>query len=814
MHLPTPLTEALGGRFEDMAETQEDPAFFQGLATDPERHRFVHWQLIFGKIEPDAAFEEQLKILQALEHPYLARFHERAALSQGTLIVTDLPEGVLFSKVEETQRDELYWEWLVQALERLRDLHRIGWLHLAQNEDSWLLVPPEGESGDERMFLTDLCVFPDRPLGGRIQAGSLVAAPPEIWTGAPLDGRADLYALAALFLRQRNRGLFARFDTPKKLVDLHRGGRMADFVPKTPSRLNDLLRRMLQANPQERPASAEACLREMQGDAYGVAAGAATPPLAERTLRRQASLVLTTLHSMIQEGEWQTAEAMLQEVRPHFQESYGVYLDYLETYLVRHQDPRKLWDQEQEGVELDPRLKILFSLERAVGKARLGEASAALDILNEAEEAAQDYPDPEVHARVLLKRARLLREKFYEASAMEEFFLAYEKTRNVTAGRLRLSICSELADLFVQNGLDSAAEVLLREAIGLAADQPEFQARLKVLLALALTKRERWEEAAHYFSQAKSVYSSAKLAEDLAWASAHEMRFHLAKGDYAAARREWKILQARARNLNVHGEWLLRVQALVWMESGELPSPETETDVSPLVESSGNFSELGWGREDNCRLLARLARRLGREDVFEAFFSRAEKLKAGVARSLDRFRAQEWKWEGPVEDIAAPPAPPAEPEEKARQLEEENRRLQEELQKLAASPPPAETEPAAPPVPEPAPKAAKPSPTDKPEKSEKAKVAASADREEGRKIEECLRRHRGNREKTAKELGINRRTLFAKLEKFNLKDLTFGPTREEVEAILAACGGKKNEAAKKMKMSRATFYRYLKDLGL
>jgi DNA-binding protein Fis len=605
----------------------------------------------------------------------------------------------------------------------------------------------------------DLSIFPQLTLGRRVQTGSLVAVAPELWSGEALDERADLYALACLFLSQRGRGLFQRFDTPQKLLELHRGGRLADFVPKTPSRLNDLLRKMLQFRPDDRPASAAACLREIRGE-DNVAAGGKRPLLAVRAARRQETMIFTTLYSLLQEKEWSAAQAWLEEIRPRYAKTHEAYFDYFEAYLQRHLDPQNESNPGRRSVAVsDPKLKILWAVEKAAWERRSGRLSEAVETLNHAWKDAKNDPDPELQARILLNRSRFLRAEKKQVAAMEDLEEAYERIQGIPGGRLRQAITGDLADLFLQHGLNETGALLAKEALELTGSHsPMAKARLQILLGSALLKMERWEDAHNVFSEAKSVFGAHKRLDALIWACAHEMRLFLAQGDYPKARREWRMLQARAKSFPLHRKWLALIHALVWMESGELPSPNTEREVSPLIKSSGltDFVELGWGREDTCRLLAHLARRLGREDLFQSYSEKAERLREEAAACVKKF-GKRFGETAPAKVEKIPAA-----------------------KKLATREPP------------------KPSP----------------EREEKSRIEDLLQRHKGNREKTAKELGINRRTLFAKLEKYGLKDLSFLPTREEILEILETCKGKKNEAAKKLGMSRATFYRHLKDLGL
>src|SRR4029077_4380153 len=95
-----------------------------------------------------------------------------------------------------------------------------------------------------------------------------------------------------------------------------------------------------------------------------------------------------------------------------------------------------------------------------------------------------------------------------------------------------------------------------------------------------------------------------------------------------------------------------------------------------------------------------------------------------------------------------------------------------------------------------------------------ANLAEVREETEKKSIEEALRRNKGNRNQTAEELKVHRRTLFEKIHKYGLEDISFLPSKEEILKVLEECGGKKNQAAQQLGMSRSSFYRRLQELGI
>jgi serine/threonine-protein kinase len=118
----------------------------------------------------------------------------------------------------------------------------------------------------ERAFLTDFGVTRDAGLGSDLTRtgealGTVDYMAPEQAAGAPVDGRADVYALACVLFRSLTGGVV--FDRPSALDRMwaHRHDPPPDLRalrPDLPEGLAGALRQGLAKDPQDRPATAGA----------------------------------------------------------------------------------------------------------------------------------------------------------------------------------------------------------------------------------------------------------------------------------------------------------------------------------------------------------------------------------------------------------------------------------------------------------------------------------------------------------------------------------------------------------------------------
>ncbi len=818
--------ELFSDRYEQSYPSFEDPAFVNGRARLKVSQDEVHWQVVLSPLkEADPDLGIQFEALKFAKHPSLAAVREWWKQPPYAVLVSEARVGRFFSETTQMLRDEVYLKWMAQALEVLATLHSKGVLHLAQHERSWMLISKAEFAEEERIYLCDPGLIPEIPFATRVHAGNLLAVAPELWGGEPLDGRADLYSLACLFLKQRSAHLFEKFETPKKLLELHRGGRMSQLVPKTDSPLNELLRRLLQPRPEDRPASALAALAGIS-EATPSIHGSEAQPLPNRAPRRQTTLIFSTLLHLAREGELELARTWLGEIEPRFRDSHPEYLDYLESYLARREGKAGIPAQDLEtsacaaAILGDQKLKALYLLEEI-----RGEGVEVLKTLEEAWDSAKNFPDLDLQAKVLLKRGRVFLNSGRDTDALDGFFSASLKTTGSKGGLLRVRILEELADLWMQNGLADCALPLLLEASERTKGNLEESSKIHVALGLCNLLVQQYDPSATHFYEARSGFSALRQIDRLVWASLQECRLYLAQNEFNRLRRELRMLKARGLGVEPNQRFLDLIHISLWLETGEGLVSDFESTLPSLLLAFQEkaFRELAWAPHQTDALLARVLKRLMRDKEAEGCQRKSDSLKKAIASHIQRHR-ETWVPTAPGVPLSVPSLPQgvavalaaeretvASPSVEQLQMEkelnlklrDENLKLMEQVQILKSLI--GRTQ---------APEVARPS--RKPAAPERTEAASAAEAEpaEKKKLLAMLRRNLGNREQTAKELRINRRTLFAKLEKYGLLEVSFLPTRDEVLAALAECGGKKAETAKRLGMSRATFYRHLKELGL
>src|SRR5882672_313011 len=196
------------------------------------------------------AFEREYQVLAGLDHPRIIRVFDYGADEIGPYYTMELLEGQDMRKAAPLPYRE--------ACHHLRDvaaslalLHARRLLHRDLSPGNVRVTP------DGRCKLLDfgaLAAFGN----SRLVVGTPPAIPPEALNGAPLDQRADLYALGALAYWM----LTERHAYPaRQISELHEIWKAEPPAPSAlvagiPKELDALVSSLLSADPLARPASA------------------------------------------------------------------------------------------------------------------------------------------------------------------------------------------------------------------------------------------------------------------------------------------------------------------------------------------------------------------------------------------------------------------------------------------------------------------------------------------------------------------------------------------------------------------------------
>lgn len=207
-------------------------------------------------------FNREADLAATLWHPHIVGVHDRGAFNGHLWISMDYVEGTDASRLVK----ESYAEGMpihevcaiVQAVAGALDYaHDRGLLHRDVKPANILLTHPE--DGQRRILLADFGVA--RHLGDisgitetNVAVGTVAYAAPEQLTAAPIDGRADQYALAATAFHLLTGAPPFRHSNPIAVISQHLHEdppRLSDFRPDL-AELDDVFSRALAKRPEDR----------------------------------------------------------------------------------------------------------------------------------------------------------------------------------------------------------------------------------------------------------------------------------------------------------------------------------------------------------------------------------------------------------------------------------------------------------------------------------------------------------------------------------------------------------------------------------
>ncbi|WP_030511637.1 serine/threonine-protein kinase [Microbispora rosea] len=228
-----------------------------------------------------ARFRHEARLLAAMDpSPHAARFYEYVETARGAAIVMELIDGVSLRAMlrsEGPTGPEAALAVLKGSLLGLAAAHSIGVVHRDYKPEN-VMVEADGTSK-----LVDFGIAAQAGEGVRA-AGTPPYMAPEQWSGGKAGPASDVYAATVVFFECLTGGRPFRAQNMAALARQHQA--TPPPVDEVPPPLRDLVECGMAKRPEDRFASAEEFLRELET----IAAGAYGPAWEERGRRRLAAL--------------------------------------------------------------------------------------------------------------------------------------------------------------------------------------------------------------------------------------------------------------------------------------------------------------------------------------------------------------------------------------------------------------------------------------------------------------------------------------------------------------------------------------------
>jgi serine/threonine protein kinase len=227
-----------------------------------------------------ARFYAEARTVNVVGHPNIVRIFDISEAPGGLhYFVMEYLEGEPLSQLPKPLEPQLLVHLFSQACEALEAAHQAGVVHRDLKPDNLFVVRREGQLPSLKVL--DFGVAKAR---GPVQcleltaAGMVLGTPaymsPEQWTGQPVDGRADLYALGVTaYLMATGRLPYPRGQVAEMVLSPVMAGPVPPHVinPRVPVALSETILKAMARRPEERFARAldfkHAMLNEGQGPA-------------------------------------------------------------------------------------------------------------------------------------------------------------------------------------------------------------------------------------------------------------------------------------------------------------------------------------------------------------------------------------------------------------------------------------------------------------------------------------------------------------------------------------------------------------------
>ena len=228
--------------------------------TDPER--VVALKLLLPEfLDATADFMREYVLQRRLCHPSIPRVHDFGfgthAMGEVPYFVMDYVRGTSLARaMQDLDRLERAWPWILETLRALDHLHGLGYLH-RDLKPSNILVDERGHSEPAAQLIDYGIAIPMEAEPEELFIGTPEYSAPELMAGDPFDVRQDLYAVGLLLYEIVTGHRPWPQEDPTSLWEVRTYGRPPAIQRRDcPPALIALIGDLLAPNPDDRPSSA------------------------------------------------------------------------------------------------------------------------------------------------------------------------------------------------------------------------------------------------------------------------------------------------------------------------------------------------------------------------------------------------------------------------------------------------------------------------------------------------------------------------------------------------------------------------------
>jgi eukaryotic-like serine/threonine-protein kinase len=213
-------------------------------------------------------FERELEILNTLRHPHIVRCFGGVCEGNQHFYAMELVEGGTLDRLLE-ERGKFSWEATVQFAQQMASglayAHERGVVHRDVKPGNFLLTPA-GKLKLSDFGLATVEAATKITAAGKTMGTFPYMAPEQIRGRPPVSAQTDLYALGCVIFEMLTGRTPFVGDAPAEVMHKHLDDvppRIGEFAPDCPHSLEQLVRDLLQKDPNDRPDSASIVIQRL-----------------------------------------------------------------------------------------------------------------------------------------------------------------------------------------------------------------------------------------------------------------------------------------------------------------------------------------------------------------------------------------------------------------------------------------------------------------------------------------------------------------------------------------------------------------------